>query len=294
MDVYSIVTEKILEKMEKGTIPWQKPWRDDGSLPTNLVSKKSYRGVNLFTLPNDYPTNFFVTFKQANALGGGVKAGEKGHLVVFWKFFRNGKQEETDSIDSDTMQKSTPMLRYYKVWNVAQCWGLDSKIPKLKQRSYIPSIETAEYVRLGYFDRPQTTHNESRAYYSPMEDRVNMPKKELFAKTEGYYSTLFHEFGHSTGHNKRINRTSLTAKANFGSKDYSKEELVAEMTAAYLCGFSGIENTIENSAAYIKGWVSVFRNDKRMVVYASAAAQKASDYILRGYFGPKYKMLPRP
>jgi len=176
-----------------------------------------------------------------------------------------------------------PFLRYYTVFNLDQCAGIpEDKIPVLeeKTREFNP-IEEAEKIVAGYTRRPKIEHVESRAYYRPASDLVNMPKKELFKSDAEYYSTLFHELTHSTGHETRLNRSGITDLQGFGSHSYSKEELCAEFGAAYLCGESGIvDRTIENSSAYIQGWLKRLRSDKKFLVQAAAQGQKAVDFIL--------------
>jgi antirestriction protein ArdC len=179
------------------------------------------------------------------------------------------------------------MLRYYTVFNVSQCDGLDeSKIPVLAKRyNEIEALEQCETVIEHMPKRPVITYHEQRAYYSPSSDYVNMPRKESFDGSAEYYSTLFHELTHSTGHETRVNRKGVSGSdgswSAFGSTPYAKEELVAEMGASFLCGICEIENkTIDNSAAYIKSWLHKLKDDKKMVIIAAAQAQKAVDFIL--------------
>ena len=280
--VYQIVTDRILEELDKGIIPWKKTWHCDGSLPMNLISKKEYRGTNLVLLPTCYNSPFFLTFKQAKKLGGSVRKGEKSHLVIFWKFF--------DKIDNDGEKVgSVPMLRYYNVFNVEQCENINpAKIPAMAfdDQPEIEPIEFAEQIIQDMPLRPEIKHNEARAYYSPSLDYVNMPKRNLWdGKSDNYYSTLFHELVHSTGHEKRCKR-GIEENAGFGSVSYSKEELIAEMGSAFLCSITGILNDdiLKNSASYIDGWKRRIREDNKLVVTASGKAQKAVDFILNKKF----------
>ena len=174
--------------------------------------------------------------------------------------------------------KRIPLLRYYTVFNLEQTTGIETPMEPHKQ-TFQP-IERCEALVASMPQRPTLHHGEPRAYYRPLVDAINMPRPELFDSPEEYYSTLFHEMTHSTGHERRLNRPTLTDLCPFGSTNYSKEELVAEMGAAFLCGVCGIENrTVDNSAAYIASWLRVLKNDKQMVILAAAQAQRAADFI---------------
>lgn len=275
MNVYDIITEQIIQRLQQGTIPWQQPWKSAGA-PKNLVSKKEYRGINVFLLASQHHQSpYWLTFKQAQDLGGHIRKGEHGSKVVFWKMLNL----ETDDADAEDA-RLIPLLRYYTVFNVDQCDGITAPEGETVNRPFEP-IQVCESVVAGMPNRPNLGHNDARAYYQPSMDWVNMPKPETFRSNEDYYSVLFHELTHSTGHQSRLNRSTLTDLCPFGSTNYSKEELVAEMGAAFLCGHTGIENcTIDNSAAYTKGWLTRLQNDAKLVVIAAAQAQKAADYIL--------------
>ncbi len=275
--VYEIITEKIITQLENGVVPWKQPWV--GGRPMNLVSKRPYRGVNNIILGCQYASPYWLSYKQAQQLGGHVKKGQKSTMVVFWKQLT---VEETDRETGEKKGKTIPMLRYYRVFNVEQCEGIDpKKIPVTDINLDFQSIDACEGVVSDMQNRPDIRHREQRAYYQPGKDFVNMPKKGSFFKEEFYYSVLFHELGHSTGHEKRCGRKKINEWASFGSESYSKEELVAEMTAAFLCGHCRIEQqTLDDSASYIKSWLGKLKDDCKMVVLAAAQAQKAADYIL--------------
>ena len=277
MNVYEIITEQIIEKLNKGEIPWHKPWVG-ADAPKNLVSKKEYRGINPFLLGcQRYSSPYWLSYKQCQNLGGHVRKGEKSTIVVFWKQVKI-KDKDTDD------DKTIPMLRYYRVFNADQCELPAGKVPMSDVNPDFQPIAACEKVTTDMQNKPTIEHRESRAYYRPSTDSVNMPKKETFVNEEFYYSVLFHELGHSTGHKSRLDRKEFS-EGQFGSETYSKEELVAEMTAAFLCGYCQIENkTIDNSAAYIKSWLGKLKNDSKLVVLAAAAAQKAADYILNRKF----------
>src|SRR6266568_4607468 len=281
-DVYQVITDRIVGLLEQGVIPWQKPWRGGEQMPRNLISQREYRGVNVFLLHAVmFESPYWLTFNQAKQLGGHVKQGERACPVVFWK-----RLDAADK-DSPTGKKTVPFLRYYSVFNVAQCEGIpQDKIPALpgSQREHNP-IEEAERIVAGMHRKPEIRHGGDRACYSPSLDRVDMPKPETFRTGQDYYSVLFHELTHSTGHESRLNRKGFSGSEGewsaFGSAPYGREELVAEMGAAFLCGQAGIvELTIDNSAAYVRSWLERLKDDNRLVVQAAAQAQKAADFIL--------------
>jgi antirestriction protein ArdC len=289
MKVEEVITQRIMEQLERGVIPWQRPW-SGGEMPKNLVTKKEYKGINTFMLAAaGFSSPFWMSFKQVKELGGSVLKGSKGFPVVFWKQLDvKPKGSETD--DGETPQgsrKTIPLLRYYTVFNVDQTEGIDpKKIPALIARTYndLEKNKQCEGIIKNMPKRPGIVHAEPRAYYRPSSDVVNMPRFETFTSSEYYYSTLFHELTHSTGHESRLNRKGVSGSdgqwSAFGSTPYAKEELVAEMGAAFLCGHCQIENkTIDNSAAYIQSWLGKLRNDPKMVIVAAAQAQRASDFI---------------
>lgn len=278
-DAYQVITDRVITLLEQGTIPWQKPWQSGDLMPRNLISQKEYRGVNVFLLhAMSYQSPFWLTFNQAKELGGNVKRGEKACPVVFWKWL---------DVDENGKAERIPFLRYYSVFNVTQCEGIPSdKIPSLggTKREHCP-ISEAERVVAAMPKCPQIRTGQERAFYSPSGDFVGMPSAEQFRTGEDFYSVLFHELTHSTGHESRLNRKGITGTegewSSFGSTPYAKEELVAEMGAAFLCGHVGIvERTLNNSASYVSSWLQRLKDDRRLVVHAAAQAQKAADFIL--------------
>ena len=282
MTVYDVVTDRILAQLEAGTIPWQKPWGGKAGMPQNLKSGKAYRGINVFLLHSlGYESPHFLTFKQARDRGGSVRKGEKGCPVVFWKWLEVEQADETTN-------RRVPMLRYYTVFNVAQCDGIDAPATDMPERKHKP-VQAAQATVEAMPNPPGIVHGYTGADYSPRTDIVRMPKPGRFESSEAYYKTLFHELTHSTGHSSRLNRNVDLKLAAFGSSDYSREELVAEMGAAFLCGETGIlDAQIGQSAAYIAGWLKALKNDRKMVVTAAAQAQKAVDFILnRNFEGAK-------
>jgi antirestriction protein ArdC len=281
LDVYQLVTDQIIALLEKGTVPWKQPWTDAG-IPCNLLSKRAYRGINLWLLLSlGFEKNLFLTWEQIKNLGGSVNKGEKGQIVIFWKTSKKENGEEQPEENKEQQTKTKSLLRYYKVFNVAQCNNLPESIyPPAEIKDHSPII-TCENIVSGMTDCPAIKHKEPLAYYHIEKDFINMPKRNSFSSIESYYATLFHELVHSTGHEKRLNRATLTEMAEFGSDAYSQEELIAELGSCFLVNHAGILPTvIENSAAYIGGWLEKFKNDKRFVVQAAGQAQKAADAIL--------------
>jgi len=277
MKVYEIITNIILKKLEEGVIPWQTPWNTRQAMPKNLVTKKPYQGINVFVLAAQrYSSPYWLTFNQCKDLGGTIRKGEKGTPVVFWNW--------PDTEEDREEEKKAPFLRYYTAFNIAQCENLpEHKIPATPGTTddHIDRIDHCEQIIENWKDKPEIRHGKQRAAYIPGSDIIIMPPLATFKKSEEYYSTLFHECIHGTGHQKRLNRQGITETAPFGTACYSKEELIAEMGAAFLCGFAGIEQaTIDNSAAYIQGWLEKLKNDKKLVIIAAGQAQKAANYIL--------------
>lgn len=280
MNVYEIITDKILKLLDQGVVPWHKPWRticngtDCGAF-FNLKTKRAYRGANVILLASSgFDSPYFASLKQINSMGGRVKAGSQATQVIFWK------RVEVD--DGDGGKKVIPLLRYYNVFNIAeQTEGLEDKLPKSAK------VELAQHERIAGCEAvvnnmpkaPSIAHGGDKASYSPLFDNVNMPVLERFESPEEYYSVLFHELTHSTGHESRLARKKEWGF--FGGESYSQEELVAEMGAAFLCSYTGIEDkTLNNSAAYINHWRQKISSDPKLVVAAASQAQKAADFIL--------------
>lgn len=274
IDVYSLVTNRIIELLEAGTIPWQKPWTSNG-IPRNLLSKRPYRGINLLLLNSlNYDHNLFMTWKQIKTIGGSVIKGEKGHIVIFTKMV------ETSEMTKNNKPKLKPFLRYYKVFNISQCKDIPTTLLPSENELLCPVL-AYDLIVENMPNRPPIIVKDKQAFYDPQGDFINMPKIKSFKSIEMYYGVLFHELIHSTGHMSRLNRKEVTGKIVFGSESYSLEELTAEMGACFLKSHSGIAiDDLSNNAAYIQNWLEQLRNDKRFIIHASACAQKAVEYIL--------------
>jgi antirestriction protein ArdC len=262
---YEAVCSQIIAALEKGIIPWRKSWNQQ--VPMNAVSKRPYNGLNFFLLSMTFRKDpRWLTFKQAQDLGGNVKKGEKSIPVVFWKIIVK---------EEDGKKQSFPLLRYYNVFNVEQIEGVE--FPPLDANDNALNTD-AEDILAGYTDCPEYQEGASLyPAYFPTLDKVTMPPITAFDSSDEYYSTRFHEYVHSTGHPSRLNRK-MTGR--FDRESYSEEELIAELGAAFLCNVAGIDNTTENSAAYIASWLKVFKGDPTFVVHAASKAQKAADLIL--------------
>ena len=259
--------------MEKGRIPWHRPWKcSSGAI--SRATGKPYSVLNQLLLPK---SGEYVTFKQAIEEGHPVKKGEKASMFFFFKFI--------DSEDKDTGEvKKVPMLKYYSVFHISQCEGMKprfavSDVP----HSNLEPDDRAEQILVDYVKRSGVTlkkEHSDRAFYRPSTDTIVIPDMGQFVDVAEYYSTLFHETVHSTGHPSRLNR--ITDTAMFGSRSYSKEELTAELGAAYLVNTVGLEtpSSFGNSAAYIQGWLAALKDDKRFVVSAAGKAEKAVRLIM--------------
>lgn len=271
-DVYQLITDRIIALLEAGVVPWQKPWNSVSGPPRNFISQKAYRGINLFLLhAAGYQCPFWLTFNQIESLAGKVKKGEKSFPIVFWKIFETEEKGEVHKI---------PFLRYYRVFNVLQCEGIPWTKAGAPVAPFEP-IERCEGLVRGMPKRPAIDQGRGRAGYSPFLDRIEMPDAASFASRQAYYNTLFHELTHATGHSSRLGRKEIVEVHQFGSDPYSREELVAEMGAAFLSAEAGISPaTLSQSAAYIQNWLRRLKDDRKLVVQAAAQAQKAADYIL--------------
>ena len=259
--------------MENGIIPWEKPWIACGKAVSHATGK-AYSLLNQMLLgrPGEY-----LTFKQCQEAGGRVRKGEKSHMVVFWKWIET-EDEETGE------KKEVPFLRYYNVFHIDQCEGITAKYTtETTFPEGASTVEVAQEIIDDYLSREgvKITHSEGdRAFYRPSTDEIILPLRKQFVSTAEYYSTVYHELAHSTGHVSRLNR--LDRVVAFGSDVYSKEELVAEIGAATLVNHVGLETTtsFRNNAAYIQNWLSVLRGDKRFIISAAGKAEKAVNLIL--------------
>ena len=291
-NAYQMVTDRILNLMQQGIIPWRKPWHfgaiDDGQEQAiSYTSRRAYSLLNQWLLgePGEY-----LTFNQITERGGTIRKGEKAKFVVF---FKQQTYVEKDPETGEEKLKTYPLLRYYNVWHIKQTDGIASKCPAPgaePERPHGPAaINDAENIIFSYLMREtslkfQNDKPSGRAYYSPSEDKVVVPMLSQYDSAAEYYSTAFHELTHSTLKANRCNREGENTRAFFGNADYSREELVAEMGAAMLCSHSGIDSdrAFRNSVAYIQNWMQALKNDPKMIVWAASRAEKAARYIIGG------------
>jgi len=280
-DIYQEVTDRIIAQMEKGIIPWQKPWGgvEDGAI--SYVSRKPYSMLNQMLLGED---GEYLTFNQITELGGKIKKGAKARMVVFFKWLepKSAKEKTTEDKDEKPIVK-IPFLQYYNVFHIKDTEGIESKVKENVQPKNNP-IDEAERVIMDYVNREHlkfTQKPSDKAYYSPMSDEVVVPHLNQYKHVEQYYTTTFHELSHSTGAPTRLNRKHGMTSF-FGGEDYSKEELVAEISASMLATNIGIltDKCFNNSVAYLQSWIRVLKNDKKMIVTAAGCAEKAAKYIL--------------
>ena len=279
--VYDVITDRILEALDQGTIPWRRPWT--AGIPRNATNNRPYHGINAVLLGmTAYQDQRWLTYKQAVQLGGHVRRGERSTMVVFWKQHTVGDDGDDHDGLVEERPRTIPLLRVYHVFNALdQCDGLS-----LTPMGVTPTVEPIAAARAivnNMPNPPRIDHDGgNRAYYRPSTDSIHMPAVNDFHGAGEYHATLFHELSHSTGHASRLSRESLETPAPFGSEIYSREELVAEFGAAFLCATAGIDNALDNSASYINGWAKALQADHRLVITAASQGQRAADFIIGG------------
>jgi antirestriction protein ArdC len=301
-EAYEEITEKMVEALKAGTVPWRRPWTSAG-LPRSLASGKPYRGVNVWVLgltamAENYASPHWGTFNRIAELCGmekvarktgkgsfwvspddtprGIRKGEKSTVIYYWEHKVRPDPDFPDDRDKDI---HAVFVKYDRVFNLDQA----DAVPEKYKMNTVPveEIPDAQAVLDGYISRgPALIHGGSQAYYTSVDDTITLPARESFTGSPEYYSTAFHEAGHSTGHSKRLKRPGVEDFDHFGSDKYGKEELVAEMTSAMVCSATGIETTFDNSAAYIASWIKAIKGDVSLVTQAASAAQAAADLIL--------------
>jgi len=276
-DIYKKVTDLIIERLEAGQIAWENPVINN-CRPQNLVTGHIYRGINPLIL-SLCETPYFMTFKQAKNIKANVKKGAKSLPVVFWSITRKTELNE----GGEAEEKMYYFLKYYNVFNISDIEDIPEKYlnkTHLEKNNNI-EIQTAEKIIKNYKNVPAFGYCSGTPHYSPSDDIIRTPKKEYFKNSNAYYSTLFHEMAHSTGHEKRLNRFKEYAKAlHFGNKEYAKEELTAELTAGFLMSETGESINIDNKTAYIQSWLKVLKNDNKILLQSAGRAEKATNYIM--------------
>jgi antirestriction protein ArdC len=266
-DVQTIVNDKIIEQLNKGIVPWRKPWTNAG-IPRNIISRKPYRNINLLLLSSlGYERNFFITEKQLGEIGGSIKANEKPHVAVYWNY--------TDQSGN----KQAPVLRYYQVYNMAQCvWPMEAIQPEVPMETH--TIAVCQEIVNNMPHRPDIKSKDPQAYYDAIEDYINLPKLKLFASEELLYREYFHQLMHSTGHHTRLDRMGLVQMAEYGYTGCSQEELVADIGTCYFQSLTGIAKEVDSNPAYIQSCIEKLRKDRTFIFTAASQAQKGIDFIL--------------
>lgn len=281
LDIAQIITDRIIAELEKGATPWVKPWKrlkgqPGRGMPYNPVSGTLYRGVNHFWLGmQPFAVPYYLTFKQAQQLGGSVKAGQKGTPVVYWNVHR--KEGKNDA--GETVTSAYAFIKHYYVFNIEQCEDIVlPAMPETPAATFDADSSVMAIVdRLGLAGG--LMHAGDSAYYRPSTDGIVMPPMAAFNSSAAYHATLLHESVHATGHKSRLDRDFSKSK-RFGDEHYAAEELVAELGAAMLCAHCGIDGDLRH-AGYIESWLKALRNDKRYILTASAQAQKALDLLTK-------------
>jgi len=291
-EMYQMITDRVVKALEADIIPWVRPWSEEGgarSFPRNVASGKAYNGINTWLLSlMGYASPWWLTYKQLRAIGGTVKEGEKDNTspVVFWNFFKT-KDKTTKK------EKVIPFMKHSNAYNIEQCDIPEAELQKLAKR--LDKLAGKKVVKTdkdnneknavceatirAYLDGQKITVLEGSASYNFANDNIKMPPLDTFTTSEHYYATFYHEAVHSTGHESRLNRK---IQNQFGTPEYAREELTAELGASFLCGITGIDTqpVTENRDAYIKGWLKAIKNDNKCIAVASSKAGKASDMIL--------------
>lgn len=281
-NIYQMVTDRIIEQMNAGIIPWHQPWVGGSAMAISYTTRKTYSMLNQLLLgkPGEW-----LTWNQIQAKGGKVHPGAKSRFCVYCQ------PVEKPQYDEETGEKKADMyllLKWYRVFHIDDTEGIPSLCTLVVPDASVSPIQRAEDAIEDYLNRESSLkffndQESASAYYSPFRDEVVVPLISQYALAEEYYSTAFHELTHSTMHEKRCNRQSESSITRFGDKDYSREELVAEIGSAMICNRLGIEHekAFKNSAAYIQSWLKALKNDNRMIVWAAKKAEEAARYILR-------------
>ncbi|MDX2081381.1 MAG: zincin-like metallopeptidase domain-containing protein [Terrimicrobiaceae bacterium] len=275
-DIYEAITDRFIEQLKRGTVPWQRPWLS----AQNIVSRKPYRGINALLLGSaPFGSPFWVSFKQALDLGGHVRKGEKSTPVIYYKFLEKRDEAGQIVIRADGTPARVPFIRWSNVFNLDQTAGIQAPALTVTPDEPRPCDKAAAIVAEAKLC--PIHHVGFAALYSPERDIIQMPAPGTFRMPEDYHHTLFHEMIHATGHGSRLDREGVTQPVKFGSDRYSREELIAELGAAFLSNEAGIlsEVQFQNSAAYVASWIQKLENDPRLIVSAAAQGQRGSDFI---------------
>jgi len=272
-DLYAEITNRIVEKLNEGVVPWKMPFLVNGNLPMNFISDRTYRGINLFLLGLEgYMSPYWLTYQQVDDVNGKVNKGEKSTPIKYFKMLeiKDKKSKKESEV------KNIPLLKRYRVFNIAQTTLKPEDITELPNKT----IDDCESFINSCERIPQISFSRDKACFNRTEDKIFMPNISSFVSSELYYSVLFHEIIHSTGHVTRLDRLKAKSKQD---NEYAKEELVAELGASMLCGKFGFENkTIDNSATYIKYWICKLKENHKLIFSAASQSQKAIEFLLEG------------
>lgn len=274
-EIQEQVTNLIISELENGNAPWRKGWATGGIMPTNMVGGNEYQGINamiLSILGAQYARPLWMTYKQATALGGYVKQGEKGVHVIYYNMLTKD--------DGQGNVSRIPLMRSYTVFNVEQCANVTIPAKYNQTREPVTPLEATKSILDKYTSKPTVYYAEqSRAFYSPITDSITLPSLNQFDNPQEHAYTLTHELVHSTGHKSRLDRWSNGNAGVFGCENYAKEELIAELGSCMLLSAEGVELDIPNSGAYIKGWLKALKDDKSLIFTAATKASQAAQYI---------------
>ena len=272
------ITGLIIAELEQGNVPWHKGWNSHGVMASNLISKKPYQGINALVLSivgARYSSPYWLTYKQAQGLGGSVKAGEKGtHITYYSKVVKKDK-------DTEDILGSFALLKGYVVFNAEQCEGIT--VPEIIKGEPVEVIPALDGILASYPNRPEVYYKEQdRAYYDPTADSITLPSLAQFESAQEHAYTMAHELVHSTGHESRLDRWSKVEDkpSRFGCESYAKEELVAEIGSCMVLTMAGVDINIPNSGAYIKSWLKALKDDKTLIFSAAAKANAATSLIM--------------
>ncbi|MCE8014382.1 ArdC family protein [Billgrantia desiderata] len=296
-DIYQRVTDRIITALEAGTAPWVKPWTGKGVtgeiIPCNAHTGRSYSGVNVLLLwvaaeERGFSRQRWLTLKQVHAAGGRVIEEEVRHSTEIC-LYRPLIKPELDMDGNEVMdeegkpkERVVPLFRGFRVFNVQQCEGLPEQLVGSRIEAtpqWAAHIAADQVIKMSGVPIEHVLGDD--AYYSPVFDKVRLPQQSQFDDAERYYSTVLHELTHATGHQSRLARDGIVAFEGFGSESYAREELVAELGAAFLCAQLGIEGRLQDhNASYIASWLKTLKNDKRAIFRATGKARNAAEYLL--------------
>lgn len=292
-NIYQTITDKIIAELEAGTVPWVRPWSGEvDPFPRNALSQRPYRGINNVLLGMEarcrgYTSNQWLTFKQAQSLGGHVRKGERSSLIIYYEA-RMVEKEESECLaeGSEVEKRFIPLIKVFNVFNLDQIENLpDANQPGAVELSW-DSYPTAEQII--EHSGAEIRHQGFKAFYSPPNDLIYLPGPQTFADAASYYCTALHELCHWTGASSRLGRK---LGRRFGDAAYAMEELIAELGSAFLSAHCRLDGRLQH-ASYIASWLEVLQRDKRAVFVAAAQAQKAADYLLEqaGLLSPEMAM----